>query len=208
MRVLGIETSSPRGSIALCDGAEVVCELEHRRENAHGESIQPLIEQALASVGWSLGSLDRVAVGTGPGSFTGLRVGIALAQGISEGLEVPLIGVGSLAAMAAAVPASEPGLRCPVADARHGELFAALYSPTGEELLEPWLAPDLNSIIQRAKTFAADVVCFGPHTELPHARWTARLALAASASTPILPLYVRQVVAVRPRLPPNPLRPG
>jgi tRNA threonylcarbamoyladenosine biosynthesis protein TsaB len=223
VRILAIETSSPRGSIALMEAATAVCELEHERANAHGESIQPLIEEALASAGWSMSSIDRVAVGTGPGSFTGLRVGIALAQGIAEGLEVPLIGVGSLAAMALAVPAGEIGLRCAVVDARHGELFAGAYDALGREVLAPSLAPDLATIESWLVERGEAIVYAGlaartpqqprsrhfssPGADLPHARQTAVAAAAAPIPGEVRACYVRQVVAVRPTLPPNPLAP-
>jgi tRNA threonylcarbamoyladenosine biosynthesis protein TsaB len=118
VRVLGIETSSARGSVALIEGSISVCALDHERANAHGESILPLIEEALARAGWNRTQLDRIAVGAGPGSFTGLRVGIAIAQGLSEGLGIPLVGVPSLRAMALAVPAEQEGCRCVLVDAR------------------------------------------------------------------------------------------
>ncbi len=164
-----------------------------------------------------------MAVGTGPGSFTGLRVGIALAQGIAEGLEVPLIGVGSLAAMALAVPAEEAGLRCAVVDARHGELFAGVYDASGRELLAPSLAPDLAAIEGWLVERAGAIIYVGlparapgrpgsrhfssPGADVPHARQTALAAAAAPIPSEVRACYVRQVVAVRPALPPNPLAP-
>jgi tRNA threonylcarbamoyladenosine biosynthesis protein TsaB len=222
MRILGIETSSGRGSVALVCDQQTICTLSHTRENAHGESIQPLIEQALAEAGWAATSLDRVAVGTGPGSFTGLRVGIALAQGISEGLEVPLVGVGSLAAMALATPAKHQGLRCPVLDARRGELFVAVYTPEGRELQAPRVAPDAAALDRLRRDFGEGVVFLGlgsvldalpeldvfhsNETDLPHARWTALAAGAAPTPRELVPSYVREAVAIVPQLPPNPLR--
>src|SRR5687768_454757 len=125
VRVLAIETSSPRGSVALLDDDRLVVELEHDQPNAHAERILPLVERALEAAGFDRTSLDRVAVGIGPGSFTGLRVGIALAEGLALGLDIPIIGVASLRAMAAAVPAAEARIRIPVLDARRDEVFVA-----------------------------------------------------------------------------------
>ena len=222
MRILGIETSSVRGSVALVEGQQTICTLSHERENAHGESILPLIEQALAEAGWTQRGLDRIAVGVGPGSFTGLRVGIALAQGISEGLEVPLIGVGSLDAMARAVPGEQQGLRCPVLDARRGEMFAALYSPDGAELEAPRLVTSAAELLRFTSEAAGPVLYVGcapallvsvpgafrsSETDLPHARWVALAAEHAPTSADARPLYIRDAVAVVPKLPTNPLRP-
>lgn len=219
MRILAIETSSPRGSVALVEDAALARALEHQRENAHGEAILPLIEQAFADAGWQHGAVDRVAVGIGPGSFTGLRVGIAIAQGLSEGWGVPLIGVPSLQAMALAAPAGG-ARRCVLLDARRGELFAAVYGPDGAELLPVRLIPAALDAV-KALTATGDVlyvgngaallpelpnVCRGPQTDVPHARYTAAAALTAEPGALVLPLYVRDAGAVRPVLPENPLR--
>src|SRR5688572_6886733 len=111
VRVLAIETSGPRGSVALLEDERLIIELEHDQPNAHAERILPLVERALASAGFDRTSLDRLAVGVGPGSFTGLRVGIALAEGLALGLGIPIVGVPSLRAMAAAAPAADGRIR-------------------------------------------------------------------------------------------------
>lgn len=220
MRILAIETSSARGSVALVEGLVSVCCLEHERANAHGESILPLIEEALALAGWNRSQLDRVAVGSGPGSFTGLRVGIAIAQGLSEGLEVPLVGVPSLFAMALAVPSEQPGCRCALVDARKGELFASAYDPDGRERMEARLVAsvsDLTPLLRElgdplfigngAAALTAPLRIYrSAATDLPHARWTAAAALDATPLPSVRPLYVRDAGAVMPRLPPNPLK--
>ena len=218
MRVLAIETSCLRGSVALVEAGTVVAEGSHSRANAHGESIQPLIEAALAEAGWARSRLDRVAVGVGPGSFTGLRVGIALALGIGEGLGIEVVGVGSMAAMAAAAPASA-GLRCAVLDARRDEVFAAAYTQAGQQSLEPvalprdtalsWLRarlPEEPCWVGAGCTLVGVEARPWPGSDLPSARWTAQLGAEATGGGELVrPNYVRNDVAVRPWLPPNPL---
>jgi tRNA threonylcarbamoyladenosine biosynthesis protein TsaB len=219
VRVLGIETSSVRGSVVLLDGDQVLVASSHERENAHDASLRPLIEQALAEAGWSRTQLERVAVGTGPGSFTGLRVGIAYAQGIAEGLGVPLVGVGSLAAMARGVPGARAAIRFAMLDARRGEFFVAAYAVDGAELLPPQIAANLAAAVALAEPLGAVVLVgraaqplapqFEWHssadTDLPHARWTALIGAAMSPGVAASPLYLRPAVAVLPSLPPNPL---
>src|SRR5690606_29707052 len=100
-RVLALETSSRRGSAALYAG-EIVAEASHEIPNAHGEQLGKLVDGWLAEAGWSKSQIDRLAVGIGPGSFTGLRVGIALAQGMALGLDRPLVGISSLVALSCA----------------------------------------------------------------------------------------------------------
>lgn len=220
VRILGIETSCGRGSVALLEEKRTIAVAIRERENAHGESIQPLIEQALAEAGWNPTTLDRIAVGTGPGSFTGLRVGVALAQGIAEGLERPLVGIGSLLSMALAAPADSNRLRCPVLDARRGETFFAVYTPAGIELLGPRVASSVDVIEQAVLSLDPAPLFLGigcpsltggrvpyrsSETDLPHARWTALAAFAAAPGSEVVPAYVRHAVAIIPQLPPNPL---
>src|SRR5688572_26659375 len=100
MRVLGIETSSTRGSLAVLEGTELRAVRVHEEPHRHAELTLSLIGEVLAEAGIDKRELSRIAVGVGPGSFTGVRVALALGQGIAHGLGIPLVGVGSLAAMA------------------------------------------------------------------------------------------------------------
>lgn len=218
MRILAIETSSPRGSVALADHNGEVVALHTEEPNAHAERLLPLIEQALARAGWNRRSLDRCALGVGPGSFTSLRVGIALGLGIAEGLGIPVVGVPSLRAMAAAAP-PELGVVCPTLDARRGELFVAAYGADGQELL-PATAIPCDQVVARLRDHlgqnwtllgAASELAEGTaarhrcvKSELPHAAAVARLGLILDPGGAEA-LYVRNQVAIKPRMPPNPL---
>jgi len=221
MRVLGIETSSRRGSVALWEDGRPVVSLAHEQPNAHAERLLPLVHSALAKAGWKRRSLDRVATGIGPGSFTGLRVGIALAQGIALGLERPLVGVPSLQSMARAVPAAVGGARCAIVDARRAEVFCAIYAPQGDELVSALALPRETALARIAELVSGgELVLVGEaaaelggrtlfrsvESDLPHARWTAEIGAEADpeGAAPS-PLYVREPDAIRPNLPPSPL---
>jgi tRNA threonylcarbamoyladenosine biosynthesis protein TsaB len=218
MRVLGIETSSRRGTVALMDAGRRVVVLAHEQPNAHAEQMLPLVGRALAESGWAKGDIELIGVGVGPGSFTGVRVGIALAQGLALGLAVPIVGVTSLAAMAGAVPREIPGTRLALLDARRNELFVARFDAMGGAISaaravhrDAFLSPIPGS---------EPVVCVGevcaelgiqgvyrsPESDLPHAASVARLAaLASPTDTPVEPLYVREADAVKPQDAPDAL---
>ena len=220
MRILGIETSTLRGSVALVEDGRTIATADHSEPNAHAERVLPLFDRMIAESGWSKTSLDRIAVGIGPGSFTGLRVGIALAQGVALGLDRPVFGVGSLEAMARAAPASTPALRCPVIDARRGEVFLAVYDAAGTERAAPVaIATDAAArtlealcegapkilLGQAAVALAADVFR-SEQTDLPHAVWVALVAAELpEGAAGAVPLYVRGPGLVLPDLPPSPL---
>jgi tRNA threonylcarbamoyladenosine biosynthesis protein TsaB len=205
--------------VALIEADQVVSLRIHHELNRHGERMLPLVEELLADAGWSLSSLDRIGVGVGPGSFTGLRIGVALAQGVALGLDRPVVGVSSLLAMAfAAPPADLPTLA--VLDARRDEYFVALFSSAGTELFGP------RTISQTGAEQALLELVGGPFrsvglpavtwangfqselTDLPSAAASGRLAARLDpAEHPALPAYVRPADAIKPNLPPSPLQP-
>ncbi|HEX4336645.1 MAG TPA: tRNA (adenosine(37)-N6)-threonylcarbamoyltransferase complex dimerization subunit type 1 TsaB [Polyangiaceae bacterium] len=220
MRVLGIETSSRRGTVALLEDDRVVATLATDAPGGHAPHLLGLVDRALAAAGWPKTSLDRIAVGTGPGSFTGIRVGMALAQGIALGLERPVLGVGSLRAMARAVPSSTSGARCAVVDARRDELFCAEYDAGNVERRPPialrreavpaWLAEAGPRVVlgELAPAHASDVFR-SELTDLPHAVGVALVAAALPLDGALLEAqYVRPADAIRPNLPRSPLSSG
>jgi len=221
VRILGIESSSRRGSVALLEGERVIGSLEHEQPNSHAERLLPLIEELLSEAGWPKSSVDRLGVGVGPGSFTGLRAGIALAEGLSVGLDRPLWGVGSLMAMARAALAEHPGPCCALLDARRSELFAAVYDQELTELRPPLVLPvehladflrasGVASVVgEVARTLAhGRILASGPTLDLPHARWIAVLTGELDeASAPVEPEYVRGIGATLPLLPRSPVNP-
>jgi tRNA threonylcarbamoyladenosine biosynthesis protein TsaB len=127
VRVLAIETSTSQAWVALLEDGQLVIERAHTRPKQSAERLLPLIAELLSEAGWRRSSVSRIGVSVGPGSFTGLRVGIACAQGLALGLGVPLVGVTSLRVMARAVPETVPGPRCAVLDARRNEVFCAVH---------------------------------------------------------------------------------
>jgi tRNA threonylcarbamoyladenosine biosynthesis protein TsaB len=141
--VLGFDTATPATTVALARGDEPPVEARHDPEPGerpgHATQLLPLIADVMHRAGVAWDDVDRLAVGVGPGSFTGLRIGLATARSLAQSRGLPLVGVSSLAALAA--PASPPRVTA-VIDARRGEVFAAAWRDD-EPLLEPVaIAPD------------------------------------------------------------------
>jgi tRNA threonylcarbamoyladenosine biosynthesis protein TsaB len=141
MRLLAISTSTPRGSAAVLDASGVLGICTYADLEGHAERIFLAVEQALASAGLSRDALTAFACDVGPGSFTGVRVGVAAAKGMALGRGAPLVGAGSLEAMAFAAFASGAAgpddLVVSALDAKKNELFLAGY----DAALAPVLAP-------------------------------------------------------------------
>jgi len=210
MRVLAVETSTLAGGVALVDGDHLVAEYLLDVSITHSERLLGAIDSVIADAGWSPRDLQGLAVAVGPGSFTGLRVGISTVKGLALALDVPVTAVPTLDAMAAAVPwASLPV--CPVLHARRNEVYAALYRWNGEGFGRQSdymaLAPDALAARLVEPTIlvgdAADVVRSAHARRLPPPRRVpspacvailgrARLALGETVSAAALtPFYLR-----------------
>ncbi len=222
MRILAIDTVTEACSAALWIDGEVRerFAVEPRR---HTELILPMVGALLAEAGIELGDLDALAVDRGPGSFTGVRVGVGVAQGLALARDLPVHPVSSLAALAMQVTA--PGLALPMIDARMDEVYWGVYrrrgetvEPVGEEHVTPPQAvrfPDegplaalgtgLHAFRERFLTLYPDLHIADRPDEpaLPHAADVARLAAALplEAAVPAeqaLPVYLRDQVVQRP----------
>lgn len=173
--ILSIETATEACSLALMRDANVLAEVHLQISKAHATQLAPLIQTIMQATGTAWKQLDAVAVSMGPGSYTGLRIGVSTAKGLCFAHDLPLIGVNTLEAMAQRVPvfAQEGDLVLSVVDARRDEVFAAVwqktagtwqpYRETSSKLvteLADWIQPDASQTLWLIgdavkKTFAA-----------------------------------------------------
>ena len=145
MRILSIDTSTEIGSVALLDGDSLIAEVSVSRPMNQLTWLAPAIKQCMEQVSWQMSELEGIAVGCGPGSFTGLRIGIATAKSIAQVFSLPIVGVSSLDAIAYQC-LSFHGTICAVMKTRYikrketneplqyakgGELFTAFYKSDG-----------------------------------------------------------------------------
>jgi tRNA threonylcarbamoyladenosine biosynthesis protein TsaB len=127
MRILALETATTNCSVAVMDGDQLLAELTLQVPRAHSTRLMPLIAQAMGDSGIAKLDLDAIAVGIGPGSFTGLRIGLATAKGLAYALSKPCVGVSTLKAMAYGTGA-QMGLVVAMLDAKRGDVFAGIYA--------------------------------------------------------------------------------
>lgn len=129
--VLALDTATLTASVAVVRDGAIVIEAE-TETGSHSERLMPLVAELMDRAGVGVAALDAIAVGAGPGSFTGLRIGLATAKGLAFASGKPLWLVSSLAALAWAMRAAPPGtLLVPALDARRGELYAGFYRLDG-----------------------------------------------------------------------------
>ena len=126
MKLLVIDTSGPVCGTAVMEDEKVLCEYTAQNRNTHSANLMPMIEAALASAGKTAGEMDAIAAVTGPGSFTGVRIGVATAKGLAHGTGIPCIPVDALEALALSAGSFE-GVICPIQDARAGQVYGAAF---------------------------------------------------------------------------------
>ncbi len=137
MKLLALETSTPAGGAALIDGDQVVGEYSLNIRLTHSERVMAAVDRLLVDAGWRTSDLEGLAVSIGPGSFTGLRIGISTAKGLAMGLGLAVAPVPTLDALAAGLPFAALPV-CPVLDARKGEVYASLYRWDGGVARRQW----------------------------------------------------------------------
>lgn len=218
MTLLALDTSTAWASVALYDGRAVLAEETWHAQRRHGDELFPTIERMLAHQRTTLAEVDRVAVATGPGSFTGLRVAIAAAQGIARGAGAALVGVSTLDVLAYPHAPSKQRT-CPLLPAGRNEWYAAFYQERNRKWLRrsPYIVatlPDLcrqigthtlfvGEIDEEAERLLRDLLgpkaLFAPPaSQMRRAGYLAELGWHALESEPqarlgeIEPIYVKQ----------------
>jgi tRNA threonylcarbamoyladenosine biosynthesis protein TsaB len=212
MRVLAIDCALDACSAAVLDGARAIILGSESRLmlRGHAEAVMPLIARVMDRAATEFDELDRIAVTVGPGSFTGLRVGIAAARGLALAARKPAVGVSTLAGLAAPHIAENEATPVVAAiDARHDCVYLQVFGPAGETLLGPQLAPlgeavhvALGSPARIVGSAASKIAEAWPAGEgapvlvdprrAPDIAWIARLgAAAAEGEEPPKPLYLR-----------------
>lgn len=182
-RILALDTATRTQSLALMEGEMVLEHAQQRVKFNHGSSLLTRVAQMLEDQELQVSDLDLIAVGRGPGSFTGLRVGIAIAKSLSRAKDIPLVGVSTLAALAHPAASAHPEAAvCATLDARRREVYTGLYAlDSGNKSTLQTLAPDRTAanpdlrehLLNLAKTRPIILVGDAPQKYEELARWPA-----------------------------------
>jgi tRNA threonylcarbamoyladenosine biosynthesis protein TsaB len=217
MRVLAIETVGTTGTVALLERDLVLAELALDRALRSAQSLAPGIEQVLEQARWRATDVQLVAVASGPGSFTGLRIGVTTAKVFAYATACQVIGVSTMAAIASRVPGDVPRLSV-IVDAHRDELFVADFCRAGDELVghettrieraERWIAelspgavvsgPGLAKYAARlgAQTVQVDSRLWAPTAAaVGRLGWRAFVAGERTSPFELVPQYVRRTAA-------------
>lgn len=193
MIILALDTALETCSAAVVDGGRVLAARSEPMARGHQERLAPLVNEVMREAGIGFDALDRIGVTVGPGSFTGLRVGLAFARGLGLALDAPVIGVGTLEAMGA----GSEGAAVVVIDARREQVYVQAFRdgrPTGEP--QAMTAEDASALAVQAGA-ATLIGSGGPLLSVPDAQ----LAPLAGAD----PAQVARLAATREPAEPKPI---
>ncbi len=169
MLILAFETSAKAASVALLTDGKLLGESYQNTGLTHSQTLMVMAEDLLRQCGFGPRDLDAVAVAAGPGSFTGVRIGVAAAKGLAWGLQKPCFGVSTLESMALGLGAYE-GTVCPVMDARRSQVYNALFEARDGQLVR--LAEDraiaLDDLAQQLQTAKQPIYLVGDGSELAY----------------------------------------
>ena len=223
MKILAIDTSASPVSAALTEDGRLLGEYYLHIKMTHSQTLMPMVESLLQTTGTALQDIDLFAVNAGPGSFTGVRIGVASVKGMTMPLDKPCAAVSTLEAMAYGLPYQE-GIVCAMMDARCSQVYNALFRlhDGTPERLTPDRALPIEELLEELKAFQETVYLVGDGAELTeakgnlllvpenirfqHAYGTAKAAqyLAEQnrlcTSDRLMPLYLRLPQAERERL--------
>ena len=167
MKILALDSSALVASVALCEDETLLGEITLNNGNTHSETLLPMIEFLLSNASLTVNDIDLFAVSNGPGSFTGVRIGVATVKGLAFGTEIPCIGVSTLEALAHRL-ASEDGLICPVMNARRKQVYTALFRAENGTLtrLMPDSAIAITELDERLSAYSSPVRLVGDGYEI------------------------------------------
>ena len=167
MLILAFETSAKAASVALHDGQKLLAESYQNTGLTHSQTLMVMAEDALKQCGKCAQDVTAVAVAEGPGSFTGVRIGVAAAKGFAWGREIPCYGISTLEAMAESLGAFQ-GYVCPVMDARRAQVYNALFYVNKGTIsrVTPDRAIALNDLSEELKNLTEPVFLVGDGSNL------------------------------------------
>ena len=162
MKILALDSSGMAASVAGGGDENMLAEYTVNYKKTHSQTLLPMLDAAVQMVQLKLDTIDAIAVASGPGSFTGLRIGSATAKGLGLALDKPIIGVPTTQAMAYNLFGAG-GVVCPIMDARRNQVYTGIYGfKNGHlEILEDQMAADIYQVIEKLNALKCPVIFTG-----------------------------------------------
>ncbi len=162
MKILALDTSGVVATVAIVEDEKMVGEFTIDYKKTHSQTLMPMIEALCAVVEVDIDTLDYIAVASGPGSFTGLRIGAATAKGLAHGLGIPIVPVPTLDGLAYNLYQTQ-GLLCPIMDAKRNQVYTAFYTWEGHQFMQltDHMAISIDEVICRVQEYHKPIIFLG-----------------------------------------------
>ncbi len=162
MKILALDSSGMAASVAVVEDENMLAEYTVNYKKTHSQTLLPMLDAAVQMIQLKLDTIDAIAVASGPGSFTGLRIGSATAKGLGLALDKPIIGVPTTQALAYNLYGAG-GVVCPIMDARRNQVYTGIYGfENGHlEILEDQMAVDIYQVIEKLNALKQQVIFTG-----------------------------------------------
>ena len=162
MKILALDSSGMAASVAVVEDENMLAEYTVNYKKTHSQTLLPMLDAAVQMIQLKLDTIDAIAVASGPGSFTGLRIGSATAKGLGLALDKPIIGVPTTQALAYNLYGAG-GVVCPIMDARRNQVYTGIYGfENGHlEILEDQMAADIYQVIEKLNALKRQVIFTG-----------------------------------------------
>lgn len=150
MKILAVSTSSSNASVCLLENDKLIKELNICDTKTHSEKLMPLIQELFEETGFSLSDVGLIACDIGPGSFTGIRIGVATVKALAEVKKIPVVGVSSLEGLAYNVEGFD--YICSILDARNNQVYSAIFDKN-HNLVSEYFADNINNLVEVFKNY-------------------------------------------------------
>lgn len=170
MKILALDTSGPNCSVSIIDDNKIIADFTINNGTTHSQNLVPMVDQALKFANIELADIDVFACSIGPGSFTGLRIGIATIKGFAQSLDKPVLSVPTLLALAYNI-SNFDGIVCSIIDARNDNIYAGIYrydcyaddkaTNYKPELIEDYISDNIEVLIDKLKNYDDDIIFVG-----------------------------------------------
>ncbi len=197
MKILAIDGSGLAASVAILEDEKLVAEYTINYKLTHSHTLMPMINEICNMVKEDLSTIDAIGVTSGPGSFTGLRISAGTAKGMALGLDIPIVGIPTLDAIANNIPYTHH-IICPIMDARRNHVYTALYKWENEILvrLTDHLVIPIDDVIKMAKDHTEKVIFMGDGIDVYKESISSSLGDQAYFAPPSLRLQRASTIAI------------
>jgi tRNA threonylcarbamoyladenosine biosynthesis protein TsaB len=189
MKILALDASGIVATVAIASEEEIIAEYTIKHKKTHSQTLLPMIDEVMKFTELNMNDIDYIAATNGPGSFTGLRIGAATAKGLAQAINIPIVSIPTLEALAYNVNYTEK-LICPIIDARRNNVFTGIYKRQGNSLdiVKKQCAISIEELVEKINKIGQEVIFVGDGVSV----WQEYIQKNILVDYELAPVYMRE----------------